>query len=206
MSTLTVLGIIFIVLAVVALAIGVLMLVGGRRRTDIIESKPAQEATQWELDPSSIRPEPKPMSEFETFVPEDEFAPFTEAVKSADDWYAQGCGELRGGDETKAASSFLRAAELGHARAQTIYAIQTLRGKGVEQDYEKGRRWLEKAARQGNVDAIYNLGVCYMYGRGVEQDLVSARKLLAYARGRGIEDAGRLIGQIDSGELSDPIF
>jgi hypothetical protein len=206
MSTLTILGIVFLVLAALALAIGILMLIGGRRRSEIIESKPAEEAAKWELDPSSIRPEPKPISEFETFVPEDEFAPFTEAVKTADDWYAQGCGELRGGDEAAAASSFLRAAELGHARAQTIYAIQSLRGKGVAQDYESGRRWLEKAARQGNVDAIYNLGICYMYGRGVEEDLVSARKLLVYARGRGIEEAGRLIDQIDSGVRSDPIF
>ncbi|MBR5114383.1 MAG: sel1 repeat family protein [Oscillospiraceae bacterium] len=206
MSTLTILGIVFLVLAALALAIGILMLIGGRRRSEIIESKPAEEAAKWELDPSSIRPEPKPISEFETFVPEDEFAPFTEAVKTADDWYAQGCGELRGGDEVAAASSFLRAAELGHARAQTIYAIQSLRGKGVAQDYESGRRWLEKAARQGNVDAIYNLGICYMYGRGVEEDLVSARKLLVYARGRGIEEAGRLIDQIDSGVRSDPIF
>ena len=206
MSTLTILGIVFLILAAIALAIGILMLIGGRRRSEIIESKPAQEAAKWELDPSSIRPEPKPISEFEAFVPEDEFAPFTEAVKSADDWYSQGAAELRGGDEAAAASSFLRAAELGHARAQTIYAIQSLRGKGVPQDYEKGARWLEKAARQGNVDAIYNLGICYMYGRGVDEDPVSARKLLVYARGRGIEDAGRLIEQIDSGVRSDPIF
>ena len=204
--TLTILGIVFLILAAIALAIGILMLIGGRRRSGYIESKPSQEAAKWELDPSSIRPEPKPMSEFETFVPEDEFAPFTEAVKSADDWYSQGAGELRGGNEAAAASSFLRAAELGHARAQTIYAIQCLRGKGVEQDYDKGARWLEKAARQGNVDAIYNLGICYMYGRGVEEDPVSARKLLVYARGRGVEEAGRLIEQIDSGERSDPIF
>lgn len=206
MSTLTILGIVFLVLAAAAIALGIFMLVGGRAKTEIIESRPAQEATQWELDPSSIRAEPRPVSEFESFDPASAFSPFEVKEKTADEWYAQGCDHLRTANEALAATDFLNAAELGHAKAQTIYAIQCLRGKGVEQNYELGRHWLEKAARQGNVDAIYNLGICYMYGRGVETDPVSARKLLAYARGRGIEDAGRLIEAIDNGIKTEPLF
>ena len=202
----TVLGIIFLILAIAALALGAYMLMTARTKSDIIESRPAQEPARWELDPASIHPEPKPISEFEEFIPEAELDPFAVKEETAEDWYAQGCDHLRDNDDTLAAACFLRAAEMEHAKSQTIYAIQCLRGKGVEQDCAKGCRWLEKAVRQGNVDAIYYLGICYMYGRGVDTDLVSARKLLVYARSKGIEDAGRLIENIDNGVLSDPLF
>lgn len=207
---LTVLGIIFLILAVAALLLGILMLMSARSKTEIIESRPAHEAAQWKFDPTSIQPEPKPEPKpvygFDEFIPQNEPDPFTAKEETADDWYAQGCEHLRDSDDALAAACFLRAAEMDHAKSQTIYAIQCLRGKGVPQDYVRGCRWLEKAARQGNVEAIYYLGICYMYGRGVETNLVSARKLLVYARGKGIEDAGRLIEDIDNGVLAQPQF
>lgn len=203
---LTVLGIIFLILAVAALLIGILMLVSTRSKTEIIESRPAHEAAQWKFDPTSIQPEQRPVSGFEEFIPQNELDPFAVKEETADDWYAQGCEHLRDNDDALAAACFLRAAEMDHAKSQTIFAIQCLRGKGVTQDYARGCRWLEKAARQGNVEAIYYLGICYMYGRGVDTNLVSARKLFVYARGKGIEDAGRLIEDIDNGVLTQPQF
>jgi TPR repeat protein len=38
------------------------------------------------------------------------------------------------------------------------------------QSYNQATVWLRKAARQGHVQAQYNLGVAYVEGRGVEDE------------------------------------
>lgn len=45
------------------------------------------------------------------------------------------------------------AAESGNASAQFILAQRYLQGEGVPKDVPEGRRWLEKSAAQGNLDA-----------------------------------------------------
>ncbi len=47
-------------------------------------------------------------------------------------------------------------------------------GEGVNQDYSKALEWSRKSAEQGNADAQFNLGYCYMKGIGVEQNLNKA--------------------------------
>ena len=37
-------------------------------------------------------------------------------------------------------------------------------GTGVEKDEQKAAEWYQKAAEQGDVQAQYNLGVCYDNG------------------------------------------
>jgi TPR repeat protein len=42
--------------------------------------------------------------------------------------------------------------------------------KGVELDAAEAVNWHRKAAKQGDMGAQVNLGVCYRSGKGVEQD------------------------------------
>jgi TPR repeat protein len=48
--------------------------------------------------------------------------------------------------------------------------------------------WL-MAAREGRIDALYNLGLLYSTGQGVKVDLVEAHKWFNLAAMRGNEDA-----------------
>jgi len=47
-------------------------------------------------------------------------------------------------------------------------------GLGVPQDYKVAVKWYRLAAKQGDADAQYNLGVMYGNGTGVIQDNVYA--------------------------------
>jgi len=40
-------------------------------------------------------------------------------------------------------------------------------GKGIEQDYGQAAQWYEKAAKQGYLDAQYDLAIMYDNGLGV---------------------------------------
>ena len=43
-------------------------------------------------------------------------------------------------------------------------------GEGIQQDYDKAFDWYTKAAKQGNADAQFNLGVMYLNGEGLIQN------------------------------------
>jgi len=47
----------------------------------------------------------------------------------------------------------------------------------------------ERAALNGEIDALYQLGLCYASGRGVVQDYVTAHKWFNLAAVRGNDDA-----------------
>jgi TPR repeat protein len=76
-------------------------------------------------------------------------------------------------------------------------------GEGVIKDKSKAVQWFTKAAEQGNAQAQYNLGVCYLYGEGVIKDKSKAVQwftkaaeqgdaraqynlALCYAKGKGV--------------------
>ena len=40
-------------------------------------------------------------------------------------------------------------------------------GLGVEKDAYKAYHWYKRAANKGDVDGIYNTGLCYLNGDGV---------------------------------------
>ena len=60
---------------------------------------------------------------------------------------------------------YRKAADQGHAEAQTHLAGCYEAGKGCDQDYRKAARWYLKAAEQGRSDAQYALGNLYENGR-----------------------------------------
>ena len=62
-------------------------------------------------------------------------------------------------------------------------------GTGVEQSYAKAAEWWQKAAKQGYVQAQYNLGVMYANGTGVEQSDEKAVEWYQKAADQGFEDA-----------------
>jgi TPR repeat protein len=66
----------------------------------------------------------------------------------------------------------------------------------VDPDLDKARELYQKAANQGNVQAQYNLGVCYENGLGVEPDLPKAAKYYQEAADQGSQDAQDAIANL----------
>ncbi len=65
---------------------------------------------------------------------------------------------------------YRKAAEQGHASAQSNLGTMYRNGRGVTQDDQQAVAWYRKAAAQGNAYAQNNLGWMYQNGRGVTQD------------------------------------
>ena len=73
-------------------------------------------------------------------------------------------------DYAEAVRWFRKAAEQGHAGAQSNLGVMYKNGQGVKRDHAEAVRWFRKAAEQGQAKAHYNLGVMYANGQGVRQD------------------------------------
>jgi uncharacterized protein len=86
-----------------------------------------------------------------------------------------------------AAQSYRKAAEKGDALAQFSLGKLYLAGDGVKQDYAEAQKWLQRAADQGNVDAIEKLGDLYNFGLGVTKN--STQALTLYRRAAETGDA-----------------
>lgn len=82
--------------------------------------------------------------------------------------------------------TILKQAEQGDAIAQTEVGAWYYSGKNdMVQNYAVALQWWAKAAQQGNVNAIANMGLCYQYGRGIEKDSVRATQLYLRAIEKG---------------------
>ena len=66
------------------------------------------------------------------------------------------------GDYERAFHYYSKAAELGSVEAMLNLSVMYHKGEGVEEDEDKGRALMEKAAIAGHPDARYNLGVVEM--------------------------------------------
>jgi len=66
-------------------------------------------------------------------------------------------------------------------------------------DFTKARMWYERAAKQGNVDAMLGLAVIYGGGQGVEQDKAASYRWLVLASSQHLppEDAARIASARD---------
>ena len=63
-------------------------------------------------------------------------------------------------------------------------------GLGVKKDYKKAIKWFEKAAKQGDSDAMYEIGRCYYYGgNGIKKDIKKAKEWVAKSAALGNETA-----------------
>jgi hypothetical protein len=73
-----------------------------------------------------------------------------------------------------AATWYLKAANNGHAGAQSVLGAIYESGTGVSQDFAAAAKWYAKAAAQGDAGAQRSLGDCYFSGRGVPPDAAAA--------------------------------
>lgn len=80
---------------------------------------------------------------------------------------------LPGGNEA-AAEYYLKAANMGDARAQCNYAIMCKNGKGVKKNSAEGIKWLHKSAENGYYRAQALLAEMYYTGDGVYKDIDTA--------------------------------
>jgi TPR repeat protein len=95
--------------------------------------------------------------------------------------FAEGERLYDGQNMKEAAEWFLRAARLGHAKAQLQIGWHFETGIGVRQDFGAALEWYRKSADQGNGQAMSNLGTLCEDGLGTRQDWVQAAQW--YRRG-----------------------
>jgi hypothetical protein len=62
-------------------------------------------------------------------------------------------------------------------------------GDGVSSDVGEAIRWFQKAADQGYVDAMTELGGMYAAGQGTQRDCAAAHRWFTLAAGRGSQQA-----------------
>jgi len=86
--------------------------------------------------------------------------------------YDNGHGVIQ--DYKQAVNWYTKAAQQGHAEAQSNLGFMYSNGRGVTRDYKQAVNWYTKAAEQGDTVAQYNLGVMYRNGRGVTRDYKQA--------------------------------
>ncbi len=77
-------------------------------------------------------------------------------------------------DYVGAATLYRKAAEAGHAAAQSSLAYLYENGLGVERDCTQAAFWYRKAAEQGEAEAQNNLGALYATGQGVPRSDAAA--------------------------------
>ena len=85
-------------------------------------------------------------------------------------------------------------AEAGNPEAQYELGGFYHWGRVSSTDFTKARHWYERAAKQGNVDAMLGLAVIYGHGQGVAQDKAASFRWLVLASSQHLapEDAARV--------------
>lgn len=90
-------------------------------------------------------------------------------------------------DDAEAAAWLQKAADQGHAHAQTQLGICYLDGIGIPEDPERAVELFEAASAVGEREATFQLGSCYRFGIGVDTDLEEAVRLLRIAAGESMK-------------------
>jgi len=105
------------------------------------------------------------------------------------DSYYQGHGVLK--NEENAIALYQRAADMGHAGAQTAIgdAHAQCGFTCLPKDEKEAAKWYRAAAEQGNEEAVCMIVDMYQRGAGVTQDHAEAARLLRNAVARGDETA-----------------
>lgn len=116
----------------------------------------------------------------------------------ADDYYQAGLNyyKARPLDAVGAASAFGRAAELGHAGAQTYLGLMYLSGQGLPQNYAMAIRFFEQAAKAGDPQAQLMLGQLYRNGRGLRMNKRQALIWFQRSAARGNSEAQATLAEM----------
>ena len=92
---------------------------------------------------------------------------------------------------------YRKAAEQGHAVAQSNLGFMYASGDGVPKDETEAVKWYRKSAEQGNANGQYNLGKMYANGDGVLKDSVHAHAWTNNASANGDESAKKNLGILE---------
>ena len=113
----------------------------------------------------------------------------------------KGWEAYQAGNYAEALKWYRKAAEQGHALAQSNLGYMYEKGEGVTQDYTEAVKWSRKAAKQGNANAQVTLGWMHAYGKGVTQDYAEAMKWYRKSAEQGNAKAHNNLGLMyDNGE------
>lgn len=108
------------------------------------------------------------------------FAVASAAAAPQDDFEA-GRKAYFAGDVVGAMPALKRAADAGHAPAQSLYGYIL-----DKSEYnEEAAQYFRRAADQGDADGQYGLGTLYAAGEGVQRDLATARQWFERAASQG---------------------
>ena len=106
--------------------------------------------------------------------------------------YYRGIGITK--DKNKAKLLIEKAAKQDHDKAQhrlaMLYALD-------DEDFLTSLSWLNKSAKQNNVEAQYNLGVYYERGYGVPKNLDKAKEWYQLAANQGLEQAIEKVQELE---------
>jgi len=96
-------------------------------------------------------------------------------------------------DET-VAQWYRRAAEQGYPQAQKNLGELCQ----AAQSYDEALKWFNLAAAQGDLDALFNLGMCHANGQGVLRDDDAALRLYKRAAAEGHADAAEAVAELEA--------
>ncbi|OSM02484.1 putative serine/threonine protein kinase [Magnetofaba australis IT-1] len=107
--------------------------------------------------------------------------------------YAEGRGARV--NQSKAVDWFTRAAEAGHAQAQSKLGAAYQNGTGAPQDSNLAIQWYMKAAEQGQPEAQYQYALALATGAGIEQDQNKSLDWMEKAAENGVPQAQLALAQ-----------
>ncbi|MDR0502049.1 MAG: tetratricopeptide repeat protein [Treponema sp.] len=166
--------------------------------SEIIDLRPKLEKK--ETDPQSIKIAPRPegvvLLVFETRIGDTEaminFAiPYSVIKQVINEFTEEKINKIKNEVDAQDAQEYLKAAENGDAEKQIKLAFCYLKGEGVQQDYEKGIEWLQKAAAQEDVDAQHYLAIFFKQGSYVERNLARALELFLKVLEKKLKQNGK---------------
>ncbi len=114
----------------------------------------------------------------------------------ANEYFDKGFHAEQVKDYIQAIAWYQKAANQGHAEAQSNLGRIYYRGLGVEYDVIKANVWYQKAANQGHAEAEYGLALLYRYRRDTERDFAQAIAWYQKAANQGHAEAQYSLGRI----------
>lgn len=115
--------------------------------------------------------------------------------------------ELRDANQLdEALRHFRSAAERGHREAQFEIGLWYMTGdRALPRDFDQAAPWVEKAAAQGQPDALAYIWQLYFYGKGVGQSDAAAFKWLQRWAGTGNPEAAYRLGLFHYEGIATPV-
>ncbi|MEX0943906.1 MAG: SPOR domain-containing protein [Pseudomonadales bacterium] len=111
----------------------------------------------------------------------------------------------RNKDYTSAYQQFIRLAEAGDPRAQTVIGLMYKYGESVDPDLAIAFSWYYKAATQGYAPAQFSVGEMYADGRGVAADRDAAILWLTRAAKSGFARANERLAGLGAALVEDGV-